>query len=149
MMNKEYLNVAVADPREEVHVLFKNAFQEMKMEIRVHSFHSGNDLSDHMENKLGTVPDVLFLRYDFPDDDAMECLQRMKADPEFDPVITVMYASAIPPEEEEYIFVCGAHVVMQQPDTGTDLKKVLTEFMIICWQFHTSGLSRNNFIMKV
>lgn len=64
-------------------------------------------------------------------------------------MITVVYGSPILPEAEEHIFVCGAHVVMQEPDRYTDLKKTLTEFMIICWQFHTSGLNRNKFIMKV
>lgn len=54
MINKEYLNVAVADPGEDIYILFKNAFQEMKMEIRIQSFHSGNDLMNDLE--INTQP---------------------------------------------------------------------------------------------
>lgn len=149
MIKKEYLTVAVAGSGVEGHHLFKNAFREMKMEVRVRSFYSKKELMNHLENTQETVPDVLFLRYDLPDGEDVAYLQRIRADAVFDSMITVVYAPAIPPETEEYLFVCGAHVVMQQPDSYGTMKKVLTEFMGICWQFHTSGLNRNNFIMKV
>lgn len=73
-MIREYLNVAIADPEEGVHGLFKNIFQEMKMEIRVWSFYTGKDLTDDLGNKHPTLPDVLFLKYDLPDEKSMECL---------------------------------------------------------------------------
>jgi hypothetical protein len=60
-----------------------------------------------------------------------------------------VYSENISVEDEEKIFVTGANVLMKKPDNYRDMKKNVTDIISITWQYHTSGLNKNNFIMKV
>jgi hypothetical protein len=148
-MNKEYLNVILADCDEGIHVLFKNIFQELKMGIRVRTFFNGEDLMNYLNDKDAIIPEILFMNYDISEKNSLECLVEIKSDFRFDHMITAIYSDRLSAEEEEKVFVKEANIFMKQPDNYKDLKKVLTEIMTINWQYHTSGLNKNNFIMKV
>ena len=50
---------------------------------------------------------------------------------------------------EEELFVKGANILMEIIDNDDDMKKSVNEIMTVNWQYHTSGLNKNNFIMKV
>ncbi|MCS3868396.1 DNA-binding response OmpR family regulator [Chryseobacterium ginsenosidimutans] len=148
-MNKEYVNVILADSDEGSHVLFKNIFQDLKMGIKVRTFFSGEDLMNYLNSEEAMIPEILFMNYDIPSKSSLECLVEIKSDFKFDHMVTAIYSDRLSVEEEEEVFVKEANIFMKQPDNYKDLKKVLTEIMTINWQYHTSGLNKNNFIMKV
>lgn len=147
-MNKEYLNVILTDPDEGIHILFKNVFQDLKIGIKVRSFYDGKNLMNYLNDKESSVPEILFVNYDIPEKSSLECLSEIKSNFKFDNMVTAIYSSRLSADEEEDVFLKGANVFMQQPDNYKDLKKSLTEIVIINWQYHTSGLNKNNFIMK-
>ncbi|GAA5095484.1 hypothetical protein GCM10023210_28300 [Chryseobacterium ginsengisoli] len=147
-MNKEYLNVILTDSDEGIHILFKNVFQDLKINIKVRSFYDGKNLMNYLNDKESSVPEILFVNYDIPEKSSLECLSEIKSNFKFDNMVTAIYSSRLSADEEEDVFLKGANVFMQQPDNYKDLKKSLTEIVIINWQYHTSGLNKNNFIMK-
>jgi hypothetical protein len=67
----------------------------------------------------------------------------------FDPMTIIVFNDNLSSEQEEEAFVTGANVVMKKPDNYRDMKKNITDIISITWQYHTSGLNKNNFIMKV
>lgn len=148
-MNKEYLNVILADPDEGVHILFKNVFQDLKMGIRIQSFYDTENLVDYLDNKETSVPEILFMNLAFAGKNDLNLLSEIKTNFRLDQMIMAIYSDDASSELQEEIFLKGANIFMQQPDNYKDLKKILTEIMIINWQYHTSGLNKNNFIMKV
>ena len=93
--------------------------------------------------------EVLFINYYLPLKSCIECLQEIKSDQKFDSMTTIVYSENLSPEEEEEIFVAGANIFMKEPDNYIDMKKKVTDIISITWQYHTSGLNKNNFIMKV
>lgn len=148
-MNKEYLNVILTDPDEGIHILFKNVFQDLKIGVRVQSFYDTENLMDYLNTENISVPEILFMNLNFSGKNSLDCLSEIKKNFRFDHMITTIYSCQKSVDEEDEVFLRGANVFMQQPDNYIDLKKVLTEIMIINWQYHTSGLNKNNFIMKV
>lgn len=147
-MNKEYLNVILADHDEGNLVLFRNILQEFKIQVKVKTFFNGRELMDHLNEHI-LVPEVVFMNYHLPMKNALQCLGEIKADQKFDPMTTIVYAESLSADEEEYVFVTGANIFMKKPDNYTDMKKNVTDVISVTWQYHTSGLNKNNFIMKV
>lgn len=148
-MNKEYLNVVITDPDEGMHLLFKSVFQEIRMEIKVRSWYNIEELAGYMKKKPGITPDVLFIKYSICAKSGTEWISKIKSDPVLSPAIIIVYSSGMSAAEEQEVFLHGANVIMQISDNYKDIKKSLTEIMVINWQYYTSGLNKNNFIMKV
>ncbi|MCT2407087.1 response regulator [Chryseobacterium antibioticum] len=148
-MNKEYLNVIAVDNDEGNILFFKNIFKDLKIGVKSQCFPDGGNLMQYLTSDGAIIPEVVFIKYDIPGKNCMECLGEIKADPRLSNIIIVVYMDQISENEIEDIFVNGANIFMRKPDSYEGLKKSLTEIITISWQYHTSGLNKDNFIMKV
>lgn len=148
-MNKEFLNVIVADNDENNLIFFKNILKELKISIKVQCFSNGKDMMLYLNNNDAVVPEIVFIKYTIPGKDSMECLEEIEADSKFNKMVTAIFSEPISEDEIEDIFVKGANIFMKKPESFEALKKVLTEIITINWQYHTSGLNKDNFILKV
>lgn len=148
-MNKEYLNVVIADDDEGNIIFFKNIFKDLKIGIKSQCFSNGEDLMNYLESNGAIIPEVIFIKYTIPGKNSMECLQEIKMNPRFSNIVFAVYADQISESEIEDIFVNGANIFMRKPETYEGLKKAVTEIITINWQYHTSGLNKDNFILKV
>lgn len=148
-MNKEFLNVIVADNDEKNLISFKNILKELKISIKVQCFSNGKDLMEYLNNEDAVVPEIVFIKYTIPGKESMECLGEIESNSKFGNMITAIFSEPIPENEIEEIFVKGAHIFLKKPDCFERLKKVLTEVITISWQYHTSGLNKDHFILKV
>ena len=53
---------------------------------------------------------------------------------------------------EEYIeeaFVRGANIYIKKPDDFSVLKVILEQVINLNWQYHTSGLKKENFLLNI
>lgn len=148
-MNKEFLNVIVADNDENTLIFFKNILKELKISIKVQCFSNGKSLMEYLNNDDAVVPELVFIKYRIPGKDSMECLDEIRADLKFSNMVTAIYSEPIPEAEIEDIFVKGANIYMKKTESFDTLKKVLAEVITINWQYYTSGLNKENFILKV
>ncbi|WP_160140044.1 response regulator [Chryseobacterium sp. c4a] len=148
-MNKEFLNVIVTDNDENTLIFFKNIFKELKISIKVQCFHNGIDLMEYLNNKDAVVPEITFIKYTIPGKNSMECIDEVKTNSKFSNMVTAIYDDEISENEIEEAFVKGNNICMRKPSDFETLKKVLTEVITINWQYHTSGLNKDNFILKL
>lgn len=148
-MNKEFLNVIVADNDENTLIFFKNILKELKISIKVQCFSNGKSLMEYLNNDDAVVPEIVFMKYRIPGKESMECLEEIRSDLKFSNMVTAIYSEPIPEDEIEDIFVKGANIYMKKPESFDTLKKVLTDVITINWQYYTSGLNKENFILKV
>lgn len=148
-MNKEFLNVIVADNNENTLIFFKNIFKELKISIKIQCFNNSKDLMKYLNNDDAVVPEIVFIKYTIPGKNSMECIDEIKTQPKFNNMVTTIYDEQIPENEIEEIFVKGTNICMRQPSDFGKLKKALTDIITINWQYHTSGLNKENFILKL
>ncbi|MDR6488537.1 response regulator RpfG family c-di-GMP phosphodiesterase [Chryseobacterium vietnamense] len=148
-MNKEFLNVIVADNDENTLIFFKNILKELKISIKVQCFSNGSNLMEYLNNDDAVIPEIVFINYLIPGKESMECVEDISSNSKFNNMVTAIFSDPIPESEIEDIFVKGAHIFMKKPECFEKLKKVLTEVITINWQYHTSGLNKDNFILKV
>lgn len=148
-MNKEFLNVIVADNNENTLIFFKNIFKELKISIKVQCFNNGQNLMEYLNNDDAMIPEIVFIQHDISEKSSLECIDEFKRNEKFNNMVTTIYSQQFDECQIEDIFVRGANICMKEPEDFKDLKKTLTDIITINWQYHTSGLNKENFILKV
>ncbi len=149
MLQKEYIHIALADDDEDDRLFFTDAFSELKMKTKVDTFKDGQDLMNYLNQEEAILPQVLFLDLNMPRKNGMECLQEIKANSRFDSMAIAIYSTSSSEEHIEETFVLGANIYIKKPSDFNALKKVLSDVVTINWQYHTSGLNKDNFLLRM
>lgn len=148
-MNREYLSVILVDDDEGNRILFKKILKELKIGVKIQSFSNAANLMEYLNSKEAQIPEILFMNYHISQKNSLEYVSEIKTDFRFDNMVTAIYSENLSETEVEEIFVNGANIFIKKKDDYNALKKVLSEVITINWQYYTSGLNRDNFIMKV
>lgn len=148
-MNKEYLSIILVDDDEESRTVFKNIFKQLKIGIKIQTFCNGGNLMEYLNTEEAFVPEILLMNYDISEKNGLECLAEIKADSRFDNMVVGIYSENLSESEIEEVFVSGANIFIKKREDYDAMKKALSEVITINWQYHTSGLNKDNFMMKV
>ncbi len=147
-MTKEYTHIFLADDDEDDRLLFTDAFEELKISTKVRTFNDGVELMDYLLQEDVVLPEILFLDLNMPKKSGLECLGEIKSNPKFENMAIAIYSTSSSEEHIEETFVNGANIYIKKPNEFKLLKKVLSEVVTINWQFHTSGMSKDNFLLR-
>lgn len=148
-MEKEYIHIILADDDEDDRLFFTDAFSELKMSTKVQTYNDGVALMDYLNQEDIVLPNVLFLDLNMPRKNGIECLQEIKANDKFKDIAIAIYSTSSSEEHIEETFVLGANVYIKKPNDFNTLKKVLSDVITINWQYHTSGLNKDNFLLRM
>jgi CheY-like chemotaxis protein len=148
-MNKDHTKILLADDDEDDRMIFTDAFKEVKIKTKVDVVKDGLELMDFLKKPENDLPDVLFLDLNMPCKSGIECLAEIKSDERLKDMAIVIYSTSASEKDIEETFVKGANVYMQKPSDFGVLKKLLSEVIIINWQYQTSGLNRDNFLLSL
>jgi CheY-like chemotaxis protein len=147
-MQNEPIYVLLADDDESDRMFFKEAFEEIKIKTVVKTVIDGIELLEHL--KLDTVlPSVLFLDLNMPRKGGMECLVELRSNDRFKDIVVAIYSTSASEEDIEETFVKGADVYIKKPNDFVSLKNILSKVITINWQYRTSGLDRDNFLLSL
>lgn len=148
-MNKEYIHIILADDDEDDRLLFTDAFEELKICTKVQTYNDGSELMDYLNSEDAILPEILFLDLNMPKKNGIECLQEIKANEKFSNVAIAIYSTSSSEEHIEETFVSGANIYIKKPNDFEKLKKVLSDVVTINWQYQTSGLNKDNFLLRI
>ncbi len=148
-MQDDYTHVVLADDDEDDRLFFIEAFEELKMKTKVETYKDGVALMDALLQEDTPIPNILFLDLNMPKKSGLECLKEIKANAKFKDIAIAIYSTSASEEDIENTFVNGANVYIKKPNDFNNLKKVLSDVVTINWQYHTSGLNRDNFLLRL
>lgn len=148
-MQEDYTYVVLADDDEDDRLFFTEAFDELKITTRVHTYKDGVELMDALNTTEAALPNILFLDLNMPKKSGFECLVELKKDKKFDNIAIAIYSTSASEEDIENTFVNGANIYIKKPNDFNDLKKVLTEIVTTNWQYQTNGLNRDTFLLRL
>ena len=148
-MNDNYINVVLADDDEDDRLFFSEAFDELKIKTRVNTFNDGVYLMDYFNSEDAILPQVLFLDLNMPRKSGLDCLKELRADEKFKDVAIAIYSTSSSEEDVENTFVLGANIYIKKPSDFKSLKKVLSDVVTLNWQYHTNGLNKDNFLLRL
>lgn len=148
-MQEDYINILLADDDEDDRSFFIDAFEELKITTKVKTFKDGVYLMEYLNNDAPSFPNVLFLDLNMPRKSGMECLKEIKQNPKFNDIAIAIYSTSASEEDIEKTFVMGANIYIKKPNDFNQLKKVLSEVVTLNWQYHTNGLNKDNFLLRL
>ncbi|MBU2927419.1 response regulator [Winogradskyella psychrotolerans] len=148
-MNSDYINIALADDDEDDRLFFTEAFEELKIKSKVLLFKDGVELMEYLNGADRTLPNLLFLDLNMPKKSGLECLKEIKDTKQLRDMAIAIYSTSASEEDIENTFVKGANVYIKKPNDFEKLKKVLSEVVTTNWQYHTSGLNKDNFLLRL
>lgn len=148
-MNKEYIHIILADDDEDDRMFFTDAFEELKISTKVQTYNDGSELMDYLNNEDAILPEILFLDLNMPKKNGIECLNEIKANEKFSDIAIAIYSTSSSEEHIEETFVSGANIYIKKPNDFETLKKVLSDVVTINWQYQTSGLNKDNFLLRI
>lgn len=148
-MEKEYIHIILADDDEDDRLFFTDAFDELKINTKVNTFNDGVELMNYLNQPEAILPNVLFLDLNMPRKNGIECLDEIKNNERFNDIAIAIFSTSSSEEHIEETFVRGANIYIKKPSDFTTLKKVLSDVVTINWQYHTSGLNKDNFLLRL
>lgn len=148
-MEQEYIHIILADDDEDDRMFFTDAFDELKINTKVQTFINGVELMNYLNDENCILPNVLFLDLNMPKKNGIECLLEIKKNERFNDIAIAIYSTSSSEEHIEETFVNGANIYIKKPNDFATLKKVLSDVVTLNWQYHTSGLNKDNFLLRM
>lgn len=148
-MQKDFLHILLADDDEDDRIFFRDAFEEVKIKTNVDFVHDGLALLEHLNNPETKLPNILFLDLNMPKKTGLECLVEIKKTEHLKDLIIAIYSTSSSEMDIEETFIQGANIYIKKPSDFNSLKKVLNGVVTLNWQYHTSGLNRDNFLLRL
>ncbi len=148
-MQHDFIHIILADDDEDDRIFFKDAFDELKITTKVNTYNDGVELMNHLNQEDILLPNVLFLDLNMPRKNGMECLKEIKSNSRFKDIAVAIYSTSSSEEDIENTFVLGANIYIKKPSDFNELKKTLSQVVTINWQYQTSGLNIDNFLLRL
>lgn len=148
-MREDYTYVVLADDDEDDRLFFTDAFEELKMQTRVDIYKDGVELMNALDRTDSILPNILFLDLNMPMKSGLECLKEIKSNPRLKDISIAIYSTSASEEDIENTFVNGANIYIKKPSDFKVLKKILSDVVTMNWQYHTSGLNKDNFLLRL
>ena len=148
-MTTDFINICLADDDEDDRLFFTDAFEELKINTKVSTFNDGVELMDFLNHEDSVLPNVLFLDLNMPKKNGVECLLEIKKNERLNNIAIAIYSTSSSEEHIEETFINGSNIYIKKPSDFENLKKILSEVVTINWQYHTSGLNKDNFLMRL
>lgn len=148
-MQEDFTYVVLADDDEDDRLFFIDAFEEIKIQTKVDVYKDGVALMDALNHPDSNLPNILFLDLNMPKKSGLECLKEIKRNKRFEDIAIVIYSTSASEEDIENTFVSGANIYIKKPNDFANLKRILSDVVTVNWQYHTSGLNKDNFLLRL
>jgi len=148
-MHTDYIHIILADDDDDDILFFTDAFDELKINTKVNTFKDGEELMNYLNTDKAVMPNVLFLDLNMPKKSGIECLAEIKASDKMSGIAIAIYSTSASEEDIEKTFVFGANIYIKKPNDFKKLKTLLSEVVTINWQYHTNGLNKDNFLLRL
>jgi CheY-like chemotaxis protein len=149
MDEEEKMNIILADDDEDDRNLFKQAIEELGLNIDLKIYNSGDELLDYLNDAAVELPHILFLDLNMLCTKYEDCLKDIRKSAKFQDMSIAIYSTSTSEKDIHDTFIGGANIYINKPNDFDVLKKSLREVLKINWQFHTSGLSKDTFLFSI
>jgi len=147
MMQKDKLNIAIANDDAEDRQFFKEAFKQVKVATTVTTFKSGRALCNYLR-LTPDLPHLVLINLNKPSGAGMEWLGKIRANKKLRDVVVGVYSSSSYMLHVEEAFIAGANIYIKKPDDYNAFKKVLTDVVGLSLLYLTDGLNRESFMVS-
>jgi CheY-like chemotaxis protein len=149
-MNHSPIRILLADDDEDDRLIFVVALKQIKQAVNVTTVNNGVELMDYLkEHEAKELPHILFLDLNMPLKGGLDCLKEIRSTRELKDLSVAIYSTSASEEDIENTFIQGANVYIKKPNDFTRLVSVLSEVITVNWQYTTSDLNKENFVLSI
>jgi len=143
------MNIILADDDADDRTLFEEAIDEIEIKTKLSLFNDGKALMDYLLLPNCMLPEIIFLDLNMPIKDGLQCLTEIRENETLRNVCVAIYSTSSSEEDIEETFVKGANIYINKPNSFKALKKAVERVLKLNWQYHTSTLNRDNFLLRL
>jgi len=148
-MKTETYHILLAEDDEDDRLFFKEAISELKINSELTIVNDGVQLMNYLNQKDVVLPHLLFLDINMPRKNGMKALQEIRNDERLKDLSVAMYSTSSAQKDIEAALANGANIYINKPSDFDHLKRIITKAVSVNWQYHTSGLNKENFILNI
>jgi DNA-binding response OmpR family regulator len=145
----QILNVALADDDEDDRLFFQEAIDDISIRTKLSLFNNGQELMDYLSLPKVILPNLVFLDLNMPIKNGMQCLKEIRANSSLNHVCIAIYSTSCSEKDIEDTFINGANIYLNKPNNFGKLRESIEKVLQINWQYHTSNLNRDNFLLRL
>ena len=79
----------------------------------------------------------------------MQCLNEIRKHGRLKDLIVAIYSTSSSEKDIEETFVKGANIYINKPNSFAELKEAVLKVLQINWQYQTSNLNPENFLLRL
>ncbi len=121
------LLIYLADDDKEDRMLFKEALDEIDMNISIEDFDNGVTLMDNLLKVDKPLPHVIYLDLNMPLMNGEECLNDIRNEPRFSNIPIIIYSTYADTPISNELQKKGANLYLVKPNSFEKLKYLLTK----------------------
>src|SRR6187402_3818371 len=139
-MQYDSIIITLADDDEDDRLFFTDAFEELKINTIVNTVNNGRELLEFLNHPETVLPNIIFLDLNMPILNGIDCLKEIRRNDKFNDIAIAIYSTSSSDQDVENTFVLGANIYIKKPSNFNELKKILSDVVIINWQYQTNDL---------
>ncbi|WP_372752523.1 response regulator [Mariniflexile sp.] len=124
MLQKSLL-IYLADDDNEDRMLFKEALDELNMNVKIKDFDNGVTLMEHLLMKNKPLPDAIYLDLNMPLMNGEECLSDIRNESFLAHIPVIIYSTYIDEVMTDRLKSNGANWYLMKPNSFSKLKSLL------------------------
>lgn len=143
------MTIILADDDADDRMLFEDAINEIDVKTALSLFIDGKQLMDYLLQPNINLPEIVFLDLNMPIKDGMQCLKEIRSNNVLKDLCVAIYSTSSSEQDIENTFINGANIYINKPNSFNALKKAIDKVVKLNWQYHTSALNRDNFLLRL
>ncbi len=148
-MSTSNMKILLADDDADDRMFFEEALEAARIKTEIVSVNDGMELMEYLNDNPSYQPHILFLDINMPRKNGIEALKEIRKDDARKDLVVAIYSTSSAQSDIEETFILGANIYIKKPNDFNELKKVLEDVVSINWQFHTSGLNKETFLLNI
>ena|ERR1700733_3535088 len=141
--------ILLAEDDEDDRLFFKEAISELNIKSELTMVNDGVQLMNYLNRKDVVMPHLIFLDINMPRKNGMKALQEIRSSEKLKNLSVAIYSTSSAQKDVEDALSNGANIYINKPNDFDQLKKIITRAVSINWQYYTSGLNKDNFILSI
>lgn len=142
------LKICLVDDDKDDRKIFQDAFNELDSKTDLKTFNNGLEVIEYL-SEIEEVPDIIFLDLNMPIMGGLETLKEIRKGDRYKSLSVAIYSTSSAEKDIEETLAAGANIYITKPRNFNCLRDALKRVIKINWQYQSSELSKENFVLVI
>jgi len=143
------INILLADDDDDDRLFFSEAIEQLGLSVSLKWVVNGVELLDYLKTPDIQLPELIFLDLNMPIKGGIECLIEIRSTEYLKHLSVAIYSTSSAEQDIEESLIHGANIYIRKPSDFDELKAILNKVITTNHQYHSSDLSKENFMMVI